>query len=445
MVGERRRLGRRRAPARRLLRLAVPVVLAAVVVVLVVATVAQIGPSSGPFRRAVDRGYAALAAPVVVASNASGASLRSLLERPATLDRVSFFNQLDALASDAASQDRRFGALAPPAPATTAAVRCAAAMSARAAATATFRSSLEGVLGGRTGLGPVDITAAVSAVTSAGSALVGADADWAACRRGFRRAPGSAHLAASSWVPHAGFFSATAVYRLVSAVAGSRSLAAGHRLVVAAVVTAPAPVASGGTGVLAPTTRLVVQVVLADQGNVSEHGVEVGGAIQLQGAPASPVPVQRTVDLGSGGSTTVTLPAFAVQPGSSYTVQVTAESPRATGTGPIASGSLQVRVLPVATVTSVTTTPIRAVAGHSVTLVAEVVPSLSGIGPPSGTVAFSDDGATVPACAAQPLHHGKATCTMTYPAPSTHSVGAQYGGARRFSASAASAITLVVG
>ena len=69
MVGERRRpvpadrrrLGRPRARVRALVRLAIPMVLSAVVVILAVTAVAQIGPASGPYRRTVDRGYAALA------------------------------------------------------------------------------------------------------------------------------------------------------------------------------------------------------------------------------------------------------------------------------------------------------------------------------------------------------------------------------------------------
>ena len=72
MAGERRRLGRRRARARALLRLAVPMALSAVVVVLAVSAVAQIGRSSGPYRRTVDRGYAALAEPLAAQSNAVG-------------------------------------------------------------------------------------------------------------------------------------------------------------------------------------------------------------------------------------------------------------------------------------------------------------------------------------------------------------------------------------
>ena len=74
--GDRRRLGRRRARVRALLRWAVPMALSAVVVVLAVSAVAQIGPTSGPYRRTVDRGYAALAQPLVAESNASGAALR---------------------------------------------------------------------------------------------------------------------------------------------------------------------------------------------------------------------------------------------------------------------------------------------------------------------------------------------------------------------------------
>src|SRR5579863_379311 len=99
MAGERRRLGRRRARTRALLRLAVPMVLSAVVVILAVSAVAQIGRSSGPYRRTVDRGYAALAEPLVAQSNASGVALLSLLHDAPVLGRLAFFFDLDSLAT----------------------------------------------------------------------------------------------------------------------------------------------------------------------------------------------------------------------------------------------------------------------------------------------------------------------------------------------------------
>ncbi|HUY22762.1 MAG TPA: Ig-like domain-containing protein [Acidimicrobiales bacterium] len=445
MVGERRRLGRRRARARRLARLAVPLALATVVVVLLVSAVAQIGPASGSYRRTVNRGYAALAGPVVARSDASGASMRSLFATATTLDRVALFAALDQLASDTAAERRQLGAITPPEPASASARDCLHSLSLRATAASSLRSALEGVLGGRTGLGRVDEPAATAAVTSAGAALVSADASWGACRRGMRHAAGSAVLPASSWLPGPGYLDEPASARLVAGVMGLRSFAPVHRLDIVAIVTDPPAVAGATVGVLPPTTTLVVRVVVADQGNVDEDGVEVGGVAQLQGGPSSPVPGQRSLDLVAGGSTTLTLPVFAVRPGSSYSLQVTAESPRSTGPGPIASGTVAVQVQAASTATVVTASPVRASPGRPVTFSAQVTTSLSGAGTLSGTVAFQDDGTTVPACAAQPLHAGTATCTTSYPASSTRAISAAYSGDAHFAGSTAPAITLKVG
>ncbi len=427
---------------RALARLAVPMAVSAVVVVVAVSAVAQIGSASGPYRRTVDRGYAALAQPLVVQSNTTGTELVSFLRGAHALGRLAFFSGLDALATDTAALQRRYDAITPPDPVT--AAGCATAMAGRAAAVSTLRSSLEGVVGGRTGLGVVDQTTATAAVTAAGVALRAADASWAACRHALGRAPGSAHLAASVWVPAGGPLDAGAAAGIVAAVAGSPSLAPVHSLVLPDVVTDPAAVESGQTLVVPATTSLVADVVVADRGNVDEEGVELGGEATLVGATPKPVLVQRTLDFTAGKSTTVLLPGFKVEPGSSYTVQVVAESPRSTGAGALASRTIQVQVQPVATLTSVTSAPLVALRGRPVELIADISSSLAGVGFPTGTVSFADDGATVPGCGAQPVHEGQATCTVTYSAVSAHAITGQYSGDTRNAGSMSPAITLKV-
>jgi hypothetical protein len=442
-VAERRRLGRRRARVRALFRLAVPMVLAAVIVVLAVSAVAQIGSASGPYRRTVDRGYAALAQPLVAESNASGAQLVSFLHRGSSLGRITFFSTLDLFSADASALRRQYDAITPPDPVTTAG--CATAMAGRAEAVSTVRTTLEGVLGGRTGLGAVDPSAATAALVSAGDALESADSSWAACRRVLRRGPGSAVLPGSVWVRDPAMFDATASARLVGEVAGSRSLAAVHSLALVDVITDPSAVASAQTLVVPATTTLDTHVVVANRGNVDEQDVELGGVATPQGAPASPVLVQRTVDVAAGRSTTMSLPSFGVQPGTTYTVQVVAESPRATIAGLLVSRSIQVEVQPAATLTSVTSSPLVGVRGRPVTFIADLTSSLSGVGSPTGTVVFDDDGATIPGCGARIVHDAEATCTTTYPVASVHAINAAYSGDARYAGSMSAAITLRVG
>ena len=343
------------------MKLAIPMVLSAVVVVLAVSAVAQIGSASGPYRRTVNRGYAALAEPLVAASNASDEQLVTFLHDGSSLGRIAFFFTLDTLVADTADLARRYHAIIPPDPGTT--TGCAAAITGRASAVSALRAALEGVVGGRTGLGRVNEGAAATALVNAGASLRSADASWAVRRRALWRAPGSAQLPASVWVRHPRVFGATAVARFVTQVAGSRSLAPVHSLALVDIVTDP-PAVAGAQMLVAPaTTTLVAHVVVANQGNVDEHGVELGGVATAQGTTAKPVLVQRTVDLAAARSTTTVLPGFPVQPGSSYTVEVVAESPRATGTGILVTRSIQIQVQPAATLTSVTSAPPRRGAG----------------------------------------------------------------------------------
>ncbi len=439
---ERRRLGRRRARARALARFAVPMALSAVVVVLAVSAVAQIGAASGPYRRTVDRGYVALAAPLVADSNASGAALVGFLRAAPSLGRVAFFSDLGALADDTAALVRRYGAIAQPGPSD--AAQCVSALSDRARAVARLRGALEAVLGGPTGLGVVAQDADVTAAAAAAATLRAADASWASCRHTVRRGPGSPRLAVSVWVHTPGPLDAGSVAPVVDAIAASHTLAPVHDLQILAVVTDPPAVASGTTLVVPATASVVADVVLADRGNVDEAGVELGGEATVQGATANPVLVQRTLDLSAARSTTQALRPFAVAPGSSYTLQVVAESPRSTGTGALASRTITVEVQPVATLTAVTSSPLVAIRGRPVTLIADVSSALAGAKAPTGTVAFADDGTTVPGCASRPVRAGQATCTVTYPAVSAHAITGAYSGDARDSGSQSPAITLKV-
>ena len=424
------------------MRLAIPMVLSAAVVILAVTAVAQIGRASGPYRRTVDQGYVALAQPLAVQSNASGAALAALLSDGRALGRIAFFSDLDTFAADTATQQRRYDALTPPDPVSGAG--CSTAMVDRAVAVSTVRSSLEGVLGGSTGLGVVDEGAAVSAVRSAGATLALADASWAACRRALRKAPGSPVLAASAWVHDHPVLAIGTLASSVASIATSPSLAPVHSLQILAVVTDPSAVASGTTLVVPATLRVVTHVVVSNRGNVDEQGVELGAEATVQSAQARPVLVQRTLDLGAGRSTTALLPALKVQPGSSYTVQVVAESPKATGTGALASRSIQVEVQQAATLTSVTSVPLAAVRGRPVTLVADIASALSGVGPATGTVAFQDDGTTISGCVSQPVHDGQASCVVTYTIASAHAITADYSGDAATRGLMAPAITLKV-
>jgi hypothetical protein len=345
-------------------RVAAPLVVAAAIVVLAIGAVSQIGPASGPDRRTVDRSFAALAGPIVARSNASGAALNTLLGDGPSLLRVAFFSDLDSLTSATADDDRQFAALTPPEPANDAASRCATAMDDRRRGTAGVASALEGLLGGRRGLGGGDEAAAAHGLATAGTLLASADAFWASCRRTLHRAPGSARLPASVWVTDPGVWSEGSLGRFVAALVSSASLTTAHGLALLSVSTDPASVpGASGVSVLPPTSALRVLIVLADQGNVDEAGVTVVLTAVPQGTARAPAPVRARTDVAAGHSVTLTPPPLDVRPGRGYVIDITATAQA----GASVSASLPVRVslVPPPPTTTTTTTSATSSTVHS--------------------------------------------------------------------------------
>jgi hypothetical protein len=324
VVGERRRLRRRRGVGRGVTRLVAPLVVVAVIVVLAVGSLSQIGPASGPDRQTVDRSFAVLAAPIAEQSNASGSALTSLVSDGPSLERTALFAALSSLTTNTAENDRQFAALTPPVPSGDAAARCQAAMDDRARAVSQVSATFENLLGGSRGVGGGDEAAAARSLDEAATVLEAADGSWAACRRALRRAPGSARLPVSTWMSDPGLWDEGAVGQLVAAMVSSATLAPVHRLALLAVSTDPASVpGAGAVSVLPPTTALHVVIVVADQGNVEEDGVKVVVSAVPQATARTPGPVRATTDIGAGHSVTVEPPTLSVRPGSSYVLDVT--------------------------------------------------------------------------------------------------------------------------
>ena len=335
-------------------RVVAPVVVVAVVVVLGVGAVAHIGKASGPDRRIVDRSFAVLAGPIVAQSNALGSSLRTLVAHGPTLERTAFFSGLDSLATGAAEDAHLFAALSPPDPSGEVAERCGSAMDGRGRAAGQIRGALEDLLGGREGLGGGDEAAAARVLAGAGVVLESADASWASCRSALRRAPGSARLVASTWVPDPAVWSDSALGSLVASLIGSDSLAPAHRLALLAVSTEPASV-PGGSGLLVvpPTSALRLEVVVANQGNVNESAVQLELRAATPATTPAPAPVRVRAAIEAGHSVTLSPPPLSVRSATTYVIDVTA-----TGAGgATASVSVTLRVAAVPPTTTTTTTP----------------------------------------------------------------------------------------
>ncbi len=333
--------------------MAAPLVVTAVVVILAVGAVGQIGPASGPDKRTVDRSFAVLAGPIVAQSNASGSALNAVLTGGPSLGRTAFFSDLDSLRTSTAEDDRRFAALTPPDPQGDAAARCGAVMDDRRRAAAQVADALEGLLGGRRGLGGGNEAAAARTLVATGTVLASADASWEACRRALRRAPGSARLPASVWVSDPGLWSEGSVGRFVAALVSSASLAAVPRLAILSVSTDPASVpGASGVSVLPPTTALHVLLVVADVGNVDEEGVTLVVTAVPGGSARAPAPVRARADVAAGDSVTLVPPPLSVRPATSYIIDVAVTGRSGVG----ASTSLPVRVSAVPPPPTTTTT-----------------------------------------------------------------------------------------
>ncbi|HLX87525.1 MAG TPA: hypothetical protein VKR22_03550 [Acidimicrobiales bacterium] len=352
----------RRALGRRAARVALPVVVVAVVIGFAAGGVAQIGRASGSYRATLNLGYAALSAPVARESNATGRSLRSLLGTMATLDRITLFSTLGGLAGATEAEHHGLDALTPPQPASGTA-SCRSSLAARAEAVASLRDGVESLLGGRAGAAPGDPTSAVSTLEQAGATLSAADGSWAECRYRLRLARGRARLVVSRWVTSPAPWTTTALDRLVAALGRARQLSAHHALGVDAVTTDPSALASGPGGLVPPTTRLTVHAVLVDHGNVDEPAVQV--QVNLVPAPGAGTAATETaiVAVDAGRAVAVVLGPFTVQPGASYTVQVTAAPPQGPG-GTSTSAPVQVETIPTTTTTTMAPTTTTTKAGR---------------------------------------------------------------------------------
>lgn len=318
---------------------------------LAAASVSQIGPASASDRRTVDRSFAVLATTLATSSNATGAALRHLVDDAPTLSRTSFFTQLGDLSATADADAEAFEAVTVPGPAHGVAAGCATAMDGRARALAELRATLEQLLGGRDGVGGGNEAAAALSVHDAGARLEAADASWAACRRALHRAPGSARLPVSAWVPAPGAWDTGAAAGFVAALVASPSLAIVRRLALVAIATDPSAVPdASGTAVVPPTSAVIVRVVVADEGDVDERGVTVVADVVPDTTHAAPGSVRVVSDVVAGGSVAVTLPPLRVRPGTSYVLRVTATS--AAGTTSSSSLALAVSSVPTSTTTA---------------------------------------------------------------------------------------------
>lgn len=347
-----------------------PAVLIGLVVVIalfvLIGGAIEVGKVSGPYRRDVNRSYVAQGTVLVGQSNQTGAQLRSLMGRMATLRqiplrRTTLQQQLDALASASSQDATSAAALSPPSPTVSG---FTASLADRAQAVAEVRAAVDGLLGlgqGDQALLPADRAAAE--ITSAGALLARADQTYAGVRRRFLAAPGAASLPRSVWVTDPQLWASGSVQALVQDLTSSPTLAAVHRVVlltdaIRIVPAAPPPVraTAGGVSVVPPTKTLQVAAVVANEGNVRETGVVVSAQVVPQGAGA-PDSTSEKVSVAPAGSVAVTFPELKVAPGDTYTLTVSVVRPASQVNLAHTSKAFTIRVAPAAPPPTTTTAP----------------------------------------------------------------------------------------
>ena len=345
-------------------RLVAPLVVVAVIVILAVGAVAQIGPASSPYRRTIDRSFAVLANAIVAQSNASGVDLNDLSTNGPGLSRATFLADLDAISAATGQDSRRFAALTPPDPAGATVRQCGTTLVDRQGAATEVRDALERLLGGRQGLGGGDEAEAATALSSAGRLLRAADASWVNCRRTLARSPGSARLLASTWVSDPASWTQGSLGPLVAGLVTRHPWrrSTGCPSWPCQPIPPRSPVAPASASCRRPRP-CAVRFVLANVGNVDELGVILVVSAVAQGTVAAPAPVRERVAIDAGDSVALSPPPLRVGPGRSYALHITATAPG----GAAASLSLAVRVsvvppLPTTTTvaTTTTTTTVRA-------------------------------------------------------------------------------------
>jgi hypothetical protein len=174
-------------------------------------------------------------------------------------------------------------------------------------------------------------TEATDRIASAGVLLAHSDSLYSSVRRTLRTAAGNGGLPKSTWVKNPQLWAAGAVASQIDLMSSSPSLAAVHYLALRTVLISPPalPTPQGGSpnvSVLTPTTRLSVDVVLANDGSVAEPHATVHYTLAAQASGATS---SRTHTVALAPDATQDLPTvtFGVVSGTTYVVTVSVDVP----------------------------------------------------------------------------------------------------------------------
>jgi hypothetical protein len=293
---------------------------------LVAVVAVQIGPAERTYQRSADASFASLVTPIALETNGTGAELTSMLVGSgAKLTSSTLMATLDSMVGDANDVVDQFEDLQPPKALASAAAACLSALRGRAMALARFRSAVADQLDAPT-------ATAATAIEGLGSVLLDADRSWSKCRSELVSAPGTDEneVPESAWIGSASLWGATSVTSFLSTVSESSPSPAGQGDGTLSIVTVsaspPAEVSVDGSDVLPDTTSVTLHVVVADRSTVADPHVVVEVTVTPTKGSGTPVSSSASGPLGAGLSVSFHPPGLHVEPGMTYTLEVTAKA-----------------------------------------------------------------------------------------------------------------------
>ncbi len=336
---------RRRARRRSAVRTVIVTALVVFVVAVLVGGLTQVSRQSRDYDAGSNRSLADEGAVVAEESNTTARQLSRLVSDYPGDVRQSLQADLDALAQQAENESEAAALATGSPPSGSAASDLAGAFRDRARAVEEVRAAIDGYLGmspfspagspvdapDAPSPTPLSATDTTDRITTAGGLLESSDRLYAKARAALAAGAGHARLPASAWIVDPSQWQPGFVAAQVDLMATSSTLAASHYLVVRSVrldppVVPPAPGAVAGTAVVSPTSELGVSVVVANQGSVAEtHGIVHIILAEATSGPSRTRTWSGPVPLG--GSVALPTSVFAVKPGTSYVLTVSAAAP----------------------------------------------------------------------------------------------------------------------
>jgi len=355
------------------------VLAAAVTLVLVVGSVAEIHAQSSGYRNSTDSGYGALATRVVEASNLTGSQLAAVMRTAPGLKnqalprtaRAVLQQGLDAAVTATAQEAAQAARLVPPYPSDHVSNQLDQVMEARATGAADLRTSIDRLLGMTplpiagaptpavpTSSAPlISVGQATTSMGNAGLVFQQSDVDYRTLVTQIRRQRLPIRLPRSVWVPvplTGAPLGSPQLAASAAALGSSTQLAPNHRLAITAVGLSPPAVASGGPGLLGadcvtvkstapgsaptelpPTPTVTAEATVTNCGTVPESGVVVTQTLALDDPAGTAPPAaaargsasRATVTLRSGSSVALSLARLTVAPGHTYTLTIAVAVP----------------------------------------------------------------------------------------------------------------------